>query len=532
MSTADRPDAESTAGSFDYVVVGGGSSGCALAARLSEDPDVTVCLLEAGPSDVDDPNILRLTDWMALLDSGYDWDYLVEPQEHGNSFLRHARAKVLGGCSSHNSCIAFWTPREDLDEWASMGCEGWSADQCWPLIRRLETNDGEWDGHGRSGPVTIHHIAPDDPCGVAVLEAAAGVGLPTVRFNEGVTVTEGAGFFQINREPDGTRASSSRSYLHSIIGRRPNLSVLTGAWASRVLFSHDEGRAGRATGVEYQQDIGPGRRVVDARREVILSTGAIDTPKLLMLSGIGPGEHLREFGIDVRVDAPGVGANLDDHVEGLVMWEATRPMVTRSTQWWEIGLFARTRTDLDRPDLMMHYGSVPFDLNTVRWGYPTTDNGFCLTPNVTHGRSRGTVRLRTRDFRDRPRVDPRYFTDPEGHDMAVMLHGVRLARRIAEQPALREWITRELAPGPEAVTDDELADYVRKTHNTVYHPACTAKMGPESDPLAVVDPQLRVRGVEGLRVADASILPFLPAVNPNITCMMIGEKAADLLRGA
>ncbi len=512
-------------GVFDYVVVGGGSSGCALAARLSEDPAVSVCLLEAGPTDVGNDAILKLTDWMALLDSGFDWDYVVEPQERGNSFLRHARAKVLGGCSSHNSCIAFWTPREDLDEWAALGCEGWSADECWPLIARLETSDGEWEGHGRSGPVRLVRIEPDDPCGVAVLEAAAAVGLPTVRFNEGATVTEGAGFFQINRFPDGTRASSSVSYLHPVMDVRDNLTVLTGAWASKVLL---DGR--RATGVEYQQDIGPGRRIVTARREVVLAAGAIDSPKLLMLSGIGPAEHLRETGIDVLVDSPGVGANLDDHVEGLVMWEAARPMVTRSTQWWEIGLFTRTREGLDRPDLMMHYGSVPFDLNTVRWGYPTTDNGFCLTPNVARGRSRGAVRLRSRDFRDRPRVDPRYFTDPDGHDMAVMLHGLRLARRIAAQPALAGWVGRELAPGPEAVTDDELADYVTKTHNTVYHPACTARMGPDSDPLAVVDPQLRVRGVEGLRVADASILPFLPAINPNITCMMIGEKAADLLR--
>jgi choline oxidase len=514
---------------FDYVVVGGGSAGCALAARLSEDPSVTVCLLEAGPSDVGDPAILRLDRWMELLDSGYDWDYPVEPQERGNSFLRHARARVLGGCSSHNSCIAFWTPREDLDEWAALGCAGWSAEECWPLIRRLETNDGPWDGHGRSGPVHLRQIPPDDPCGVALLEAAAAVGLPTVRFNEGVTVCEGAGFFQINAAEDNTRMSSSHAYLHPILGNRRNLEVRTEAWASRVLFDSGE-RARRATGVEYQDGIGPRRVVVSARREVVLSAGAIDTPKLLMLSGVGPSEHLREFGIDVLVDSPGVGSNLDDHVEGLVMWEAARPMVTRSTQWWEIGLFTRTDPSLDRPDLMMHYGSVPFDLNTVRWGYPTTDNGFCLTPNVTRGRSRGTVRLRSRDFRDRARVDPRYFTDPDGHDLRVMLAGVKLARRIGEQTPLKEWIARELAPGPDAVTDDELADFVLKTHNTVYHPACTAKMGSATDPMAVVDPRLRVRGVDALRVADASVLPFLPAINPNITVMMVGEKAADLIR--
>ena len=158
---------------------------------------------------------------MFLLDSGYDWDYLVEPQEKGNSFLRHARARVLGGCSSHNSCIAFWTPREDLDEWAAMGCEGWSADECWPLIKRLETNDGPGDHHGRSGPVNIRTVPPDDPCGVAVLEAAAQAGLPTVRFNEGQTVTNGAGWFQINSSADNTRMSSSHAYLHPIIGSRP-----------------------------------------------------------------------------------------------------------------------------------------------------------------------------------------------------------------------------------------------------------------------------------------------------------------------
>jgi choline dehydrogenase len=172
---------------------------------------------------------------------------------------------------------------------------------------------------------------------------------------------------------------------------------------------------------------------------------------------------------------------------------------------------------------------VPFDLNTLRWGYPTTSNGFCLTPNVTRGRSRGTVRLRSRDFRDRARVDPRYFTDPDGHDMRVMLHGVQLARRIGEQPALKEWIAREVTPGPDVVRDDELVDYIRKTHNTVYHPACTARMGAPDDRDAVVDPRLRVAGVRGLRVADASVMPFLPAINPNITCMMIGEKAADMV---
>jgi choline dehydrogenase len=513
------------AGEFDYVIAGGGTAGCVVAARLSEDPDVTVCLLEAGPSDVEDPAILRLERWMYLLDSGYDWDYLVEPQEKGNSFLRHARAKVLGGCSSHNSCIAFWTPKEDLDEWAASGCEGWSAAECWPLIKRLETNDGPGEHHGHDGPVNIRTVPPEDPCGVAMLEAAAQAGLPTSRFNEGETVANGAGWFQINSSPDNTRMSSSHAYLHPILGRRANLQIRTQSWVKRVEIQN-----GRATAVEYLTPDLLTTASVRARREVILSAGAIDTPKLLMLSGVGPGEHLQEFGIDTLVDLPGVGSNLDDHVEGIVQWDAKQPMVRDSTQYWEIGLFSTSEAGLDRPDLMMHYGSVPFDMNTARWGYPTTENGFCLTPNVCRGRSRGTVRLRSPDYRDRARVDPRYFTDAEGHDERVMAYGIRLAREIVSQPAMAPWAGAELAPGPDAHTDDELIDYMHKTHNTVYHPACTAHMGPDSDPDAVVDPRLRVRGVGSLRIADGSILPFLPAINPCITTMMIGEKCADLLK--
>lgn len=516
--------------SYDYVIAGGGTAGCVLAARLSEDPDVTVCLIEAGPTDVDDANILVLKEWMHLLDSGYDWDYPVEPQERGNSFMRHARAKVLGGCSSHNSCIAFWPLATGLRDWEAAGATGWGPDGVLPFVTRVENNvaTGTYQGveHSHDGPVRLRDVPPLDPCGQAVLDAAAEVGLETVQFNRDDWHLNAAGWLQINANEAGERMSSSHAYLHPILDQRPNLTIRTDSWVAQILIDDDL----RATGVRYQKPDLTGYDDAIATREVIVTAGAIDTPKLLMLSGIGPADHLREMGIEVKVDSPGVGENLDDHVEGLVFWEAAKPMVTDSTQWWEIGLFATTEEDLEYSDLMMHYGSVPFDMNTLRWGYPTTENGFCLTPNVTQGRSRGTVRLRSRDFRDRPKVDPRYFTDPDGHDEKVMLAGLKLARKIAEQAPLQEWIGRELAPGPDVVTDEDLIDYIHKTHNTVYHPAGTAKMGSVDDPMAVLDPELKVKGVSGLRVVDASAMPKLPVVNPNITVMTMAEKCADLIR--
>lgn len=509
---------------FDYVVVGSGSAGAAVAARLSEDPSVTVGLIEAGPSDIGDDAILQVTRWPALLESGYDWDYPVEPQEHGNSFLRHSRAKVLGGCSSHNSCIAFWPPAEDLDEWASAyGAVGWESENTLPLVRKLENNDQPGDGHGHDGPVRIRNIECEDPAGIAILEACAQAGIPTVQFNNG-TVVKGAGFLQVNALEDGVRASSSVSYLHPIMDTRANLEVLTGRWAKKLVI--DENR--RCTGVQVLNPDLVHTDTIHADREVIVSAGAIDSPKLLMLSGIGPADHLREVGIDVVVDAPGVGSHLQDHPEGVIQWHAKKPMVTESLQWWEIGIFTNTVEGRDRPDLMFHFGNTPFDMHTYRQGYPTSDNAFCLTPNVTHARSRGTVRLRSRDFRDKPRVDPKYFSDP--YDMQIMTHGIQLAREIVRQPAMADWAGMELFPGDDVRSDDGIADYISRTHNTVYHPTGSVSMGAPENSAVPLDPQLRVKGVHNLRVADASIMPQIVAVNPNITTMMIGEKCVEMIR--
>lgn len=518
-----------TTHTFDYVVVGAGSAGAAVAARLSEDPSVSVGLLEAGPTDTDKDVILQLNRWMELLESGYDWDYPIEEQEHGNSFMRHARAKVLGGCSSHNSCIAFWAPQEDLDAWeARYGASGWGSKETFELFTKLETNEDDGPLHGHDGPVHLMNVPPRDPCGVAILDACEQAGIPRAAFNTGETVTRGANFFQINRRADGTRSSSSVSYLHPILDRE-NLTVLPDTWAREIEFDEDN----NAVAVHVVNNAFGTTHRIEASREVIVSAGAIDSPKLLMLSGIGPAEHLKSVGVDVRVDSPGVGEHLQDHPEGVIQWEAKQPMVDESTQWWEIGIFDSlgvAGSDEGVPDLMMHYGSVPFDMHTLRQGYPTSDNAFCLTPNVTHAKSRGTVRLRSRDYRDKPKVDPRYFTDPDGYDMTIMVEGIKRAREIVSQPAMQDWAGRELYPGAEVQTDEQIEDYIVRTHNTVYHPAGTVRMGAADDARSPLTPDLRVKGVGRLRVADASVMPQLTAVNPNITTMMIGEKCAELIK--
>src|SRR5699024_10800586 len=253
------------------------------------------------------------------------------------------------------------------------GAEGWDADSVYPLYQRLETNEDPEPHHGSNGPVHIMNVPPDDKSGVNLLDAAEQAGLPRSRFNTGETVVDGAGFFQINRQADGTRASSSVSYLHPILDRE-NLTILTDTQVARIELDDKL----RATGVHVVADIHGRTARIGVNREVVVSAGAIDSPKLLMLSGIGPADHLREVGIDVRVDSPGVGSNLQDHPEAVIRWESKQPMVRTSTQWWEIGLFHATEEGLDRPDLMMHYGTVPFDMHIARQGYPSAEDEFCL----------------------------------------------------------------------------------------------------------------------------------------------------------
>lgn len=498
-----------TANTYDYLIIGGGTAGAVIAARLAEDPSLRVALLEAGPRDEGDARVLSVRVWMDLLGSELDFDYTIEPQTRGNSAIRHSRARVLGGCSSHNSCIAFRAPDGDLQRWQAEGATGWGAEECAPFFQRLFEK------------VHLEEIPDANPLNRALLEAGVQSGLPRRSFATDGSFGEGVGYFRVNVK-EGIRQSSSVAYLHPLSELPSNLHILTDTTVTRILLDGHN----RAIGVECS------RGVLYAEREVILCGGAFDSPRLLLLSGIGPAEHLAEMGIPIRANLPGVGEHLLDHPEGVVVWESTRPIPDPIVQLWEVGLFARTGIDPDPlPDLMCHFGLMPFTWHTEPAGYPSAEWGFSLTPNVCRARSEGTVRLRSANPAEPPRIDFRYFTDPDNYDERVMVEGVKLARRIASQPALKEWIVRELAPGPSVQSEAEISAYVRSTANTVYHPAGTCKLGADSDLLAVVDHHLRVRGVAGLRVADASVFPSMTTVNPAMTVFMVGERCAALVRG-
>jgi choline oxidase len=489
---------------FDYLVLGGGTAGVVVAARLAE-AGAEVALVEAGPSDSGDRRVVELRQWPNLLGTELDYDYRIEPQPRGNSRIRHSRGRVLGGCSSHNSAIAFQTPSVDLREWVRRGADGWGPDEVASFFRRVRER------------VPLEVVPPDNECTAAFVTAAREAGYPLADFAN-ADACDGVGWFVLNKRGP-LRASSSMAYFHPFNWPADALTVLTDTPVSRIVVNDHGDATGAETIVGHLQ----------ARHEIVLCAGAFDSPKLLLLSGIGPAEHLRDVGVAVRHDLPGVGDHLIDHPEGVVMWESSRPVPQVTTQFWEAGLFIRTDPTLDAPDLMFHFGTVPFDINTAPLGYPTAQEEFCLTPNVTRARSEGTVRLRSADPTVPPVIDPCYFTDPDGHDERVMLAGIKLARQLAEQPALRAWTKRELAPGPSLRGDAELSEYARRSANTVYHPAGTCRMGASDDAGTVVDSQLRVRGVGRLRVADASIFPSMIGVNPCLTCLMIGERCAAFL---
>jgi choline dehydrogenase-like flavoprotein len=504
----------------DYVIVGGGTAGPVLAARLSEDPDVSVCLIEWGPSDQNQPRALELLRWAEMLESEFDFAYRSVPQPRGNSHIVQSRARILGGCSSHNTMIAFRPPVADLREWEALGASGWGEEFA-VYYDLLLTN---------IVPVAPEHRNPflED----VITAASSALQIPVREDWNRTQWSEGTGFLELGYRPGtGVRSSASVDYLHPIMGSRQNLTTILETRVTKVLFG-DGGTTARrrATGVRVRR---PDGSVTDiaARREVVLCAGAIDTPRLLLLSGVGPAEGLAAAGVPLVHELPGVGENLMDHPEGLLLWESTRPISELAASQWDAIIAVRVDADSPSADVLCHIPLLTLAANSERLGFETPPNAITLTPNVAKPRSRGRVWIESADPERPPLIDYCYFTDQEGYDERIFLAGMRMGRRVAQAQPMADWIAREIFPGPEVQSDNELSELARQANHTVYHVSGTCRIGAADDPRAVVDPQLRVRGIDGLRVADASVFPKLTTVNPVATVLMVGERAADLISG-
>ncbi|MFJ2257606.1 GMC family oxidoreductase [Streptomyces sp. NPDC087844] len=506
---------------YDYVVIGGGTAGSVIASRLTENPDVTVAVIEGGPSDVDRDDVLTLRRWMGLLGGELDYDYPTTEQPRGNSHIRHSRARVLGGCSSHNTLIAFKPLPSDWDEWEAAGAEGWGSAPMEAYFPRLRNNIVPVDEKDRNA------IARD-----FVDAAQSTLGVPRVEGFNKKPFTEGVGFFDLAYHPEtNKRSSASVAYLHPVMDERPNLHLYLETWANKLELDGTGGTDGtRVRGVHVTTKDGD-ELLVRARREVLLCAGAVDSPRLLLHSGIGPREDLEQLGIPVAHDLPGVGENLLDHPESVIVWETDGPIPENSAMDSDAGLFVRRDPERAGPDLMFHFYQIPFTDNPERLGYERPEHGVSMTPNIPKPRSRGRLYLTSADPAEKPALDFRYFTDEDDYDGRTLVDGIRIAREIAKAEPLAHWLKREVCPGPEVTGDEELSEYARKVAHTVYHPAGTCRMGATDDRLAVVDPELRVRGLDGIRIADASVFPTMPAVNPMIGVLMVGEKCVDLLGG-
>jgi choline dehydrogenase-like flavoprotein len=396
----------------------------------------------------------------------------------------------------------------------------------------------------------VHNRHRNQICKDWVQSSSKAMNIPVIHdFNHEIrekgSLQQGVGFFSVSYNPDdGRRSSASVAYIHPILRgaeKRPNLTILTHAWVSKINVS---GKV--VQGVNITLNAGT-RLTITPKVETILCAGAIDTPRLMLLSGIGPKKQLEELSIPVIHDLPGVGENLIDHPESIIMWELNAPVPPQTTMDSDAGIFLRREikdaaTNNTDPalnpkklpdgtiaDIMMHCYQIPFSLNTARLGYEAPLNAFCMTPNIPRPRSRGRVYLTSADPSVKPALDFRYFTDPEGYDAATIVAGLKAAREIAAQPPFSNWLTKEVAPGPKVQTDEELSAYGRSVAHTVYHPAGTTKMGADDDEMAVCDPELRIRGLKNVRIADAGCFPTMPSINPMLTVLAIGERAAELI---
>jgi choline dehydrogenase len=521
---------------YDYIIIGAGSAGCTLAARLSEDASVKVLVLEAGKPD--NHMLLRMPAGFASLGekSPFNWRFETEPQKHcDNRRMYWPRGKTLGGSSSINAMLYIRGDAYDYDLWRQLGNDGWSYREVLPYFKKAENNErGASEFHGTGGPLNVAEQVSPAAISKAFVVAAIQAGQKSAADFNGAT-QEGFGMYQVTQR-DAKRCSTAVGYLHPAMSR-PNLTVITEAYTQKILIEN-----GRAVGVRYEKD----GKEQDARasREVILSGGAVNSPQVLLLSGIGPADELKKLGIEVVHDLPGVGSNLQDHVDaGIIQFCTQRVTYDTANQLgsllkymiWktgpgtspiaESGGFAYTKAGLAAPDIQYHFLPViVLDHGRTR----LKKSGYTLHACLLRPESRGRIFLKSANPRDYPAIDPNYLATR--NDMDSLIAGTKLGREILAQKAFDAYRGEELMPGAAAQSDADIEKWIRAKCETIYHPIGTCKMG--SDPMAVVDARLKVHGIEGLRVVDASIMPTLIGGNTNAPTIMIAERAADMIKMA